>query len=883
MYRMGPSLASLLTAARKDVGHAAPFDLALYLLRRLNTSHAHANPRVYSIGAMIAKEHMLDAAYYGPSADVAFVHVPRRLRVPAFQAVISRINPNRTAVAIVVPMSGGDEFGQPGDLLANVHASLEQAGMGDQTLYIALDRAGFTRALKLGPFRVVLAGAASGGPGKAAPMTAAALRAAASFSDASVSLLVIGPSAVTGGTSLRLALAGTNATATDTLSLQARAAAPLVMSGEPPLLDVGAMVVPGKRQASAFLRAWASAAEEGKRWTWTAAGVSEAVRGGCSMVTETIATQHASSPAPCTGLQVATLPAELFQAAATLQSPLWSAPARRAVAALVTAGPDPDTAAFHLRQAGLWRLGDAGGNCTTYSAVAHGPLPIADLATTHLSLSTYAAFFRFAGRQRLACGVLPGFAVRAAGGRAVPYDTVLHRERVVGTAAPGMLAYPRVSDVGHLPYEAFVLAQPEGRPIGTGDAFAAIQGGGGRAHSRLAVEPSRRSGPSVQDPPTTPHALTARACAAFNLPGTTCFTQAVAADVEAAAHALQQTHAGPLHCVADARRAPAEVAVLGLEGRTGDIRDVAAALAGPAPATVLLTGAWRTLPAGAFQGGRVREARPPASNRTRVITLADLIWKGRLTTIDDLPVSSPDEAAGLPQFADLVEYALCQGGAVAVHDLAPLLPPSPSPADLALRVAAHIPPDRLAADLSMLATWLDRPDRPSLGGRVLWARWPASRQARPADAVDGVTSALNLADAAGVPLVGLPAAWSAAFGHDPAALHVLHSTARNLLPPSVAVLLDPERIVDAARGWSSPVSRNAHPASVDAVLANPRHAAALGAVQRVLQAKANRGDAAAAVHVAMAGAPLPRGRMRGLRPLVRANEWGVVMDFGVGA
>lgn len=920
MYRMGPAMASLLNSARQDLGNAAPFDLALYFVRRLNTSHAHANPRVYSIGAMVAEEHLLDAAYYGPSNDLAFVHVPRRLRVPAIQAAASRIDANRTAVAVVVPPGGGAS-GLPssstlpgGDLLANTYASLAQAGMREQTLYIALDRVGFIRALELAPFRAVLAGATA----------ATALRAAASFSDAGVSLLVIGPSAVAGRASLSLALAGLNATNTDTLWLQARAAAPLVVAtGDPPLLDVGAMVIPGTRRASTFVRAWASAVMQGDQWTRTAAGIAAVVLDRCSTETGTVLVRQANSiTASCLGLQAATLPAEQFQAAPTLQHPLWSVAARWA--ALVTAGPDPGTAAFHLRQAGLWKVG-AGSvdwSCTTYSAVAHRPLPIADLATTHRSLAAHAAFLRFAALQNLRCGVLPGFAVAASGGRAVPYDAVLHRGQVARLAAPGMLVVPHVTDVGQLPYDAFILAPlPQALATTRGGALAATatatRPNDDHAHSRRGVlgqPPATReaylSGPADEASPSlalaaTTHAGAGYACAAFNLPGITCFSPAVAADVEAAVHALQRLHPGHLHCIMDASRTPAEVAVLGMEGRTGAIRDSVVAMVGAStstPTTILLTGAWRTLPAGAFhQGGGhtsppapllllgkgTGPSPPPPSNRTSVITLADLVLGGRSATTTaassiDLPVKSPDEDTGLSPFADIVEYALCQGEAVGIHDLATLMPPSPVPADLAVRVAAHIPPDRLAADLNALATWLARPDRPSLGGRVLWARWPTSGPLLPADAVDGVMSALDLADAAGVPLVSLPAAWAAAFHGDPAALHALYSTARNLLPPSVAVMLDPVRAVDGLKGWSSPATQNVHPSSADAVLADPRYSAALGAVQRVLRARAWSTRHAFPVYVTRPrdGGNVSRGRMGGWRPLVRANRLGLVMDFG---
>jgi len=541
----------------------------------------------------------------------------------------------------------------------------------------------------------------------------------------------------------------------------------------------------------------------------------------------------------------------------------------------------------------------------------------------HRSLAAHAAFLRFAALQNLSCGVLPGFAVAASGGRAVPYDAVLHRGQVAGLAAPGMRIVPRVADFGQLAYGAFISAQqPQALATTRGSALAATatatRPNYGHVHSRRglpgqvsAARVAHLSGPADgASPPlalaATTHAGAGYACAAFNLPGTTCFSLAVAADVEAAVHAFQRLHSGHLHCIMDASRTPAEVAVLGMEGRTGAIRDLVVAMVGAStstPTTILLTGAWRTLPAGAFHQGGGGHTSPPApllllgegtgpsppppSNRTSVITLADLFLGGRPATTAvassiDLPVKSPDEDAGLSPFADIVEDALCQGEAVGIHDLATLMPPSPVPADLAVRVAAHIPPDRLAADLNVLATWLARPDRPSLGGRVLWARWPASGPLRPADAVDGVMSALDLADAAGVPLVGLPAAWAAAFHGDPAALHALYSTARNLLLPSVAVMLDPVRAVDGLKGWSSPATQNVHPSSADAVLADPQYSAALGAVQRVLRARAWSTRHAFPVYVTRPrdGGTVSRGRMGGWRPLVRANRLGLVMDFG---
>jgi hypothetical protein len=910
-------MASLLDSARRDLGDTVPFDLALYFVRRHNDSHAHANPCVFNIGAAVAKEYMLDASYYGQTTDIVFIHVPRRLRLVAVQAAASRIDPNRTAIAVVVPPQSRTLALPSSDLLANLEASLEGAGILGQTLFIALDRDGFDQALALAPFRVVLAGEGGTHPtlGASEPMISSAAVAAtdalstvASFADAGVSLLVIGPSAVAGRSSLSLALAALNVTDTDTLWLQARTTAPLVATDDPCLLDVGAMVIPGTKRASSFIGGWASAVARGDQWTRTAAGITAAVAERCSM--GELPMLDPSSPAPsCAGLQTATLPAELYLAAPSLQHPLWSAAGRRAVAALVTASPDPGTAALHLRQVGLWQAGasTAAVACSNYSAAAYGRLPIGDLATTHRSLSSYAAFLRFASQQNLACGVLPGFAVASAGGHAVPYDAVLHRTQVTGLVPPDMLVVPHITDFGELPYEAFVSAQGRGgalrlrlaKPPDFGHAHERTGAPGRRSTASRAshllgpaLDGTRRLSGTASSPSATatagagatalhqPSSVLGNACAAFNLSGTACLAPAVAADVATAVRAWQRLQAGPLQCMLDARRTRAEVAVLGLEGRLGEVRDVAAAMLGPGAkaATVLMTGAWRALPAKAFRGDNAT-----ASGLT-FITMADLASSRQLTSASDadVPFMSPDEAAGLSPLADIVEYALCQGHAVAVHDLGEGLPPSPSPVDLAVRVAAHIPPDRLAVDLDIFTTWLARPDRPGLGGRMLWARWPATGTSNISDAIDGVVSALQLAEAVDVPLVGLSAAWSAAFYGNPKVHYALHTAARNLIPPSITVMLDPARAVDALKGWSSPTTPVVHSASADAVLADPRYAAAWGAVQRVLLARAWNARSTDPLYVSRPrdGGPWSRRRVRSWRPLVRANTMGLVMDFG---
>ena len=164
-----------------------------------------------------------------------------------------------------------------------------------------------------------------------------------------------------------------------------------------------------------------------------------------------------------------------------------------------------------------------------------------------------------------------------------------------------------------------------------------------------------------------PSSVLGNACAVFNLSGTACLAPAVAADVATAVRAWQRLQAGPLQCMLDARRTLAEVTVLGLEGRLGEVRDVAAAMLGPSAkaATALMTGAWRALPAKAFRGDNA------TAGGLTFITMADLASSRPPTSASDadVPFMSPDGAAGLSPLADIVEYALCQGHAVAVHDI----------------------------------------------------------------------------------------------------------------------------------------------------------------------------------------------------------------------
>jgi hypothetical protein len=489
MYRTGRALRAIIRAARDEMLDVAPFDLAMYFVRKDNQSHVYDNPRMYSVGAPVDAAHWDDTAYYSLDQDVVWVHAPRRLRVDGVASVVHRADTDYPAVAVVVAPSvstpghaGGGapaphKAGAPAPaslaidvpLLRNCHASLRAAQAGRNLAYIALTWSAFVEASRVAPFRVVLANGTGGRDGHEPwphpdVLASRALLTIAALARAGMHTLVLGTDAamVRPDVVVDLATLGRHKDAggdvvedgggpTLRLLQAPSGAAPLASQPQSSVLDVGMMQVPAGDAVAAFLEHWA--AERGKGSPAAAAHPSHPSSSSWSHAATVMA-----GPSTCkvrrwtdcawrgTNLTVAWLPAEAYAAGASYWGPAWTAAARTEAAFVVAAGVVPaggsragTTGAppeFRLRHAGLWHSGPAAG-CANYSAVARLPMPLGpDVFSLHRALARHADFLGRLARHRIACAVLPGFTL-ASTGNTVPFDTVLRADVVAELASGG--------------------------------------------------------------------------------------------------------------------------------------------------------------------------------------------------------------------------------------------------------------------------------------------------------------------------------------------------------------------------------------------------------------------------------------------------------------
>jgi hypothetical protein len=294
-------------------------------------------------------------------------------------------------------------------------------------------------------------------------------------------------------------------------------------------------------------------------------------------------------------------------------------------------------------------------------------------------------------------------------------------------------------------------------------------------------------------------------------------------------------------CALDTRRKHQEVALLSLEGRLGEVgRLMRKMVRGQGRLPILLTGTWRHA-TGSQLTGNAHTALP------EIITLADLTAPPSATIID--PISrlvrfgsiEPTTSLASSPWADVIEYAVCQG-AEGVRDLMADEPDSElgllsaplTPASVLARLSALIPPAVLAEDLTALARWLDRPDRPSLALAAQRARLDVvdSPPIVADDFQDAILApSLGLAQAAGakaVTLPPLPVPWSALVGEP--TLRRAYTAHATLLPGSVGILLG----LPAGMSNNMSLGPNRHyPASVD-VLHSPVHRGPVRALERAL-------------------------------------------------
>jgi len=285
---------------------------------------------------------------------------------------------------------------------------------------------------------------------------------------------------------------------------------------------------------------------------------------------------------------------------------------------------------------------------------------------------------------------------------------------------------------------------------------------------------------------------------------------------------------------------------------------------------ILLTGAWRH----AFSDqltGNAHIAFP------EIITLADLTTppSASLEPISRLvrfgSIESTTSLASSP-WADVIEYAVCQG-AQGVRDLMAdesdsepgLLSAPLTPSSALARLAALIPPSVLDEDLTALARWLVRPDRPSLALAAQRAHLDlADSPSIVAHDFQGavVAPSLGLARAVGAKAVTLPSRpvpWSAFVGEPTLRrAYIAHAA---LLPGSVGFLLGlPAGIVNNI----SMGPNRLYPASVD-VLYSPVHRGPVRALERALSVAHGKAHSLAA-HITLqlpaAVSPAQHGRLK---------------------
>jgi hypothetical protein len=931
MYRVGPEMQTLLRDAKLWSKDEAPFDLAMYFVRTVDQSHAHDNPRMYSVAGLVDDALWTRPGFYGGQGDVAFVHAPRRMRTDGVRAVVSRTKKRHPTVAVMVaPSVTTGTSSAPGlavdtALLRNCHASLGAAAADHSLVYIALTWPAFVEASRIAPFRVLLANGTRADDVDGWPdpgdLAVRALTAAAALARADLSLLVLGTDAAIVRPDFHLDLLAMSTTAGkhDELHTILRlleapgGSGPLVpvssahTTSAQSVLDVGMMLVSAGQSAADFVECWAAGLNSTTPGR-PPAGATDWYRAADIVAALPSCTLEKPSSVPWrtnVNFAIDWLPAEAYATGTSYMGPFWTNNARKRASFVVAAGITPPghhfitPPEFRLRQAGLWLGGPALG-CANYSALARSPVLLGqDLGGVHRALARHARFLRGVADHGIACAVLPGFRV-ATTGNVVPFDAVLRADTVADLARKGggrkeesshlllrphVRFYPTAASL-NVPYQAFVDLNG-GRPLTKVDpARRRCQHQQSRAERLVGA----RAGLAGTSPTGSPAGLSAHppaslhACTTFGLPGTTCFAPDVAEAILTAARAL------PSHfwCVTDLGRSPAEAAVLALEGRLHLVDGLARRLVGAgsspqANATILLTGApWRATAA----------ARSAGDHGVAVITLADLPGAGDATPVDPItrlvrPDTAAQSSAAASPWADIIEYAICQAGlgvrAMPGEGVPSLLAatshagPAPlRPSTLLPRLVARIPPAVLQENLEAFTTWLARPDRPGLGGRWVRTRWRRGDKPAPGSSADRnasphvppptpaqgarliITTAhqVRALDASLGFVPGLPprpdpdctgglctrTSWSPPFG--PANLRQMQSSTHGqLLPPALAVLIQPGAAVEIFEGGGLPIVAGGMPGDRDFqasqdLMSRPHLARAVVVLRRVLDARA---------------------------------------------
>ena len=389
MYRVGADLTELVTSARDRYGSTVPFDVALHLAS--GGKRTADNGRAYSVmGLPVDEGRFGDAAYYGLDSALAFIHAPRRLRAPAQQDILRRLDA-RQPVTVVVVRPGTDPA-----LLAHVHDGLARARETRNAIFLVADEAGYAAASRLAPMRVLMVSRASGRePSDHTQVTTSILHSLAALARAGLTTFTISTHDVVLQTYTRH-LAGLRAGKAGTVWFGEKGGATRDGSS----LHPGLIFLPPGEQAAAFLEAWADEKHAG-------------------LPIRSLAARHR--------LSLGYLPPDLFPSASSYAGPLWPDAARRHVAAVVAwdGGWSLPATPAALSAVGLWsRVSAPFTRCANYSVLGRHPLPLTSQASIHRSLVDRAAFGRFVQDKAIACVVLHGFRL-ATTGNVVPDEAVI--------------------------------------------------------------------------------------------------------------------------------------------------------------------------------------------------------------------------------------------------------------------------------------------------------------------------------------------------------------------------------------------------------------------------------------------------------------------------
>lgn len=653
------------------------------------------NPRLLALHAPMDATLFKDAAYYGMEARLALVHAPRWLGVPGPVALAARLDlrPNTPTIAIVLPLAGVPDMQS---LITSTWASFINAGIpAKNVVFLVCSRQGLIEASSLAAFQVLMM--TTRPSGQAGPCSGVAvLEATASLVRAGArSMLLVGLDAAATW-SLTAALKSLRKSKmTPVIYLQPGAEAPMQAPESPTTspMNAGVMYInspPDKvNMAGSALSAWAAALAKQRQLSRLSLEAVLSPMVTVSTLPETefawggnrrffAALQNGDARASNTAIVYST---------GFVSSSMAAAPGAAAIAPLPLAPlplaplPLADWAAnmvFRHRMAGLWNAGPRS-ICATYSAVSRKPLLLDNMRAVCLAVRRVAAFMVFARKHQLDCAAFPGFVLGGPHGPFVPFDAVLDGTAIRALAGPGLVLYPRVTDMDATTDGFVPFRRQRGRKLHR------------RHETGLHERPHRRgtTAPTTWLEDTEP-TTTKGSFSVFGWTGTDAAAQRVhpstitSADqtlsflarslvmaVQDKAAIFLSGGSFALVCAHDDRRLEAsDIALLALDGGIAPLVTQLARLSGGRP--VFLTGAaWRQ--AAVYLNAELETAGVPAwAPGFQILGAADF----DLDT-DSAGAGGPSE--GGSSWAPIIEFVVCTAAAAATR-----LPAIDSRSDLVL-------------------------------------------------------------------------------------------------------------------------------------------------------------------------------------------------------